>query len=168
MIGLPKGEVFLTQWTDTWQEEFLLEKKRIENVIGEYIVDIHHVGSTSIKGLSAKPIIDIAIEIHDFNDGENCAEPLKYLSYEYRGTDMLPNRHYFSKGNPRTHQIHMHQKGDKLLLEQLKFRDYLLQNESARIEYEKLKIKLAEEHKNNLPKYTESKSEFIKNILKMV
>lgn len=167
MIGLPKGQVFLVPWTDTWQKEFLLEKKRIESVIGKYVFAIHHVGSTSIQGLSAKPIIDIAIEIHTFNDGENCAEPLKRLNYAYRGTHMLPNRHYFSKGNPRTHQIHMHQKGDKLLLEQLAFRDYLIQDETARLEYEDLKQRLVKEYQNDRPAYTAAKSDFIRNILKM-
>lgn len=64
MLGLPKGEVFLIPWTKDWEIEFLLEKSKIEKKIVNYIVDIHHIGSTAVKNLSAKPIIDIAIEIN--------------------------------------------------------------------------------------------------------
>ena len=77
----------------------------------------------------------------------------------------MPDRHYFSKGEPRTHQIHMHQSGSKFLIEQLKFRDYLRSNDDARIEYEQLKQKLSVANKNNKQKYTDEKSDFVKCIL---
>lgn len=165
MLGLPKGEVFLVPWTEEWNKNFLSEKEKIQDKIGEYIMDIHHIGSTSVKHLSAKSIIDIAIEIKDFKDGANASSPLEKLGYSYRGTNILPDRHYFSKGEPRTHQIHMHQCGNKHLLEQLKFRDYLRDNDEARIEYERLKLNLAKLNKNNRQKYTEEKTTFIRTIL---
>ncbi|HDR8183484.1 TPA: GrpB family protein [Bacillus thuringiensis] len=165
MLGLPKGEVFLVPWTEEWNNNFLSEKEKIQDKIGEYIMNIHHIGSTSVKHLSAKPIIDIAIEIKDFKDGANTSLPLEKLGYSYRGTNMLPDRHYFSKGEPRTYQIHMHQCGNKHLLEQLKFRDYLRDNDEARIEYERLKLNLAKLNKNNRQKYTEEKTTFIRTIL---
>lgn len=80
-------------------------------------------------------------------------------------TNILPERHYFSKGEPRTHQIHMYQSGNKYLHEQLKFRDYLRSNDQARVEYEQLKIKLSELNKNNKHKYSDEKTNFIKSIL---
>lgn len=61
MLGLSKGEVFLVLWTEEWNKNFLSEKEKIQEEIGEYIMNIHHIGSTSVKHLSAKPIIDIAI-----------------------------------------------------------------------------------------------------------
>src|SRR5699024_9500226 len=125
MLGLPKGEVFLIPWTEEWKKEFLLEKEKIRETIGEKIIDIHHIGSTSVKYLSAKPIIDIAIEIKDFNDGKHISSSIEHLGYSYKGTNILPDRHYLIKGEPRTHQIHMYQHGNKYLLEQLRFRDYL-------------------------------------------
>jgi len=106
MLGLPKGEVFIVPWTSDWEEEFQLEKNRIEHIIAQYIVNVHHIGSTSIRDLSAKPIIDIAIEIKDFQDGGKCVKPLGEIGYSYKGTNVLPDRHYFNKGEPRTHQIH--------------------------------------------------------------
>ncbi|WP_438313102.1 GrpB family protein [Sporosarcina sp. FA9] len=162
MLGLPKGEVFLVSWKEDWPKEFLLEKDRIQSKIGQYVVDIHHIGSTAVKGLSAKPIIDIAVEIKDFNVGKQCVTPLESLGYSYRGINILPDRHYFNKGEPRTHQIHMYQTGNKFLVEQLKFRDYLRSNDIARMEYEELKIKLSKANKHNKHKYADEKTDFIK------
>lgn len=165
MLGLPKGEVFLVPWTSDWEREFQLEKKRIQHIIGQYIINIHHIGSTAIRDLSAKPIIDIAIEIKDFQDGDKCVKPLVEIGYSYKGTNVLPERHYFSKGEPRTHQIHMYQSGDGYLLEQLRFRDYLRDNETARNQYEKLKHELSLLSIGNKHKYAEDNTEFVKSIL---
>lgn len=168
MLGLPKGEVFLIPWTQEWEEEFLLEKEKIKKELGEYIVEIHHIGSTAVKNLSAKPIIDIAVEILNHNEGENYVSALEKIGYSYKGTNILPDRHYFSKGEPRTHQIHMYQIGNPYLLEQLKFRDYLRSNDEARIEYERLKLKLSLLNKSNKHKYVEDKMHFVKTILEKI
>lgn len=166
MLGLPKGEVFLIPWTEKWEKEFLVEKEKIDAKIGKDIISIHHIGSTAVKGLSAKPIIDIAIEINNFEDGAYISSALETLGYGYKGTNILPDRHYFIKGEPRTHQIHMYQTGNKYLQEQLKFRDYLRENKKTRDQYEELKRNLASSNKNDKHKYAEDKTAFIKLILK--
>lgn len=168
MLGLPKGEVFLVPWTNDWEKEFLLEKERIQEVIGQNILAVHHIGSTAVKHLSAKPIIDIAIEVKGFQDGEKCVTALETLGYSYKGTNVLPDRYYFNKGEPRTHQIHMYQSGNKYLLEQLDFRDYLRNNETARIQYIKLKQELSTVNKNNKHKYADDKTNFVKSILENI
>ncbi|WP_071461547.1 GrpB family protein [Bacillus massilinigeriensis] len=168
MLGLPKGEVFLVPWTKEWEREFLLEQERIQKVVGQHILAVRHIGSTAVRQLSAKPIIDIAIEIKDFHDGEKDVIPLETLGYSYKGINVLPDRHYFNKGEPRTHQIHMYQSGSKYLLEQLDFRDYLRNNDTARIEYEQLKQKLSTLNKNNKHKYADDKAQFVKSILEKI
>lgn len=115
MLGLPKGKVFLVPWTVQWEKEFLLEKQSIQSVLGECPLAVHHIGSTAVKGLSAKPIIDIAIEVMRFEDGVKYVPDLEKVGYSYKGTNVLPERHYFSKGEPRTHQIHMFQTGSEHL-----------------------------------------------------
>ncbi|PFA22696.1 MULTISPECIES: GrpB family protein [Bacillus cereus group] len=166
MLGLPRGEVFLVPWTKEWEIEFLKEKQLIESQIGEYIFAIHHIGSTSVPYLSAKPIIDIAIELKNFDDGLKCIAELEKLNYRYRYRDrVLPERYYFNKGEPRTHQIHMYEKKHKYLIEQLSFRDYLKNNDAARIEYEQLKIQLSNANPNNKHKYADDKTHFVKEIL---
>ncbi|ALM28965.1 GrpB family protein [Bacillus altitudinis] len=168
MLGLPRGEVFLVPWSIEWTKEFESEKRKIIGDIGQYIINVHHIGSTAVKGLSAKPIIDIAIEIEHFFDGEKCVIALEALGYSYKGTDVLPERHYFNKGEPRTHQIHMYQRHNKYLLEQLNFRDYLRNNEQARSEYQQLKLKLSRLHGNDKHKYAHEKTAFIKSILEKI
>lgn len=76
MLGLPYGKVFLVPWTEEWVTEFVKEKQFIEKQIGEYLLAIHHIGSTSIPHLSAKPIIDIAIELEDYTVGIQCIKKL--------------------------------------------------------------------------------------------
>ncbi|MFJ8353698.1 GrpB family protein [Bacillus paramycoides] len=164
MLGLPYGKVFLVPWNKEWEIEFLKEKQLIEEYIGEHILTIHHIGSTSIPHLSAKPIIDIAIELNDFANGIESIKKLELLNYQYR-KDVLPERYYFNKGEPRTHQIHMYEQGNKYLMEQLKFRDYLIDNKTSRIQYEQLKIQLSKTNPNDKHKYAEDKTNFIKSIL---
>ncbi|WP_042224732.1 GrpB family protein [Oceanobacillus manasiensis] len=165
MLGLPKGEVFLVPWTEDWEREFLYEKEKIQALISEYILDVHHIGSTAVKHLCAKPILDIAIELRDFSGGDNCIFPLESLGYAYKGTNILPDRHYFSKGEPRTHQIHMYQTGSSYLKEQLQFRDILRSNAIVRKDYEKIKQNLASENRHNKHKYAEMKTAFVSTVL---
>jgi GrpB-like predicted nucleotidyltransferase (UPF0157 family) len=165
MLGLSKGEVLLSPWTSQWEKVFLREKERIQTVPGHYAAEVHHIGSTAVKNLSAKPIIDIAVEVTAFDHGTITAPILEELGYSYKGTNILPDRHYFSKGEPRTHQIHMYQTGSRYLLEQLHFRDCLRKNDKVRIEYEKLKQKLAVQHKRNKHRYAGEKTEFVRNVL---
>lgn len=166
MLGLPKGEVFLLPWTEEWVAEFLLEKYRMETEISEFILKIHHIGSTAVRNLSAKPIIDIAIELDDFEQGYRCVQGLESLGYSYKGINILPDRHYFNKGEPRTHQIHMYQKESSFLSKQLAFRDYLIQHEEARKEYQALKERLSQTHSKNKLTYADNKTEFVNSILK--
>lgn len=165
MLGLPKGEVFLIPWTNEWVKEFKNESEKITSEIGELVLAIHHIGSTAVKDLSAKPIIDIAIELKDFQLGKQCVQGLERLGYEYKGTDILPDRHYFSKGEPRTHQIHMFQTGNIFLEKQLAFRDYLLNDNEALNEYQALKERLSRKHHNDKITYSHAKTEFINTIM---
>ncbi|MEX0417927.1 GrpB family protein, partial [Bacillus sp. C30] len=73
--------------------------------------------------------------------------------------------YYFNKGEPRTHQIHMYEQGNPYLIEQLKFRDCLIDNKTSRMQYEQLKIQLSTANPNDKHKYAEDKTNFIKSIL---
>lgn len=165
MLGMPKGEVFTVPWTDEWEKEFQMEKENIIRKIGSHIKEVHHIGSTAVENLNAKPIIDIAVEVECFGDGEKCIRPLEELGYSYKGTELVPDRYYFSKGEPRTHQIHLHESGNPYLQEQLLFRDYLRNSEQARTDYEELKKQLASEAQGDKYQYNEGKTDFIKAVL---
>src|SRR5215213_5257192 len=107
MLGLPKDIVRLVPHTELWHQLFAEEEARLREAIDEQSVAIEHVGSTAICGLSAKPVIDIAVAIREIADAEKCVMPLESIGYEYRGEFGIPGRHYFVKGAPRTHHLHM-------------------------------------------------------------
>ena len=109
MIGLPRGVVQLVPYTTEWIRLFEAEKARLQAAIGEHVLDIQHVGSTAIPGMIAKPIIDIGIAVEAFEEARVCVQPVESLGYEYRGEQGIPRRHYFVKGDPRIHHIHMNE-----------------------------------------------------------
>jgi GrpB-like predicted nucleotidyltransferase (UPF0157 family) len=167
MLGLPKGIVKLEPHSEQWRQLFAEEATRIREVVGEYVLAIEHVGSTSINGIAAKPIIDMAVSVEKATDGEMCIAPLENIGYEYRGEHGIAGRFYFVKGEPRTHHLHLVTASSDFWHSHLLFRDYLQANRSAAKEYEKLKIDLAEKFPDNRDAYLKGKSEFIENILKV-
>jgi len=144
MLGLPKGIVRLEPHTERWQRLFAEEAVRVRETVGEYVAAIEHIGSTSIGGIAAKPIIDMAIAVEKAADGEKCVVPLENIGYEYRGENGITGRFYFVKGEPRTHHLHLVLADSDFWRSHLLFRDYLRENPSAAKDYEKLKIDLAE------------------------
>ena len=166
MIGLEKGKVKLAEFDKNWVVEFENEKNAIQRAITSYKIGIEHVGSTSIEFLCAKPIIDILIGIEHFNDGFECIHDLEAIGYESKGENGVQGRHFFAKGNPRTHHIHMVEINSDFWKEHLLFRDYLRNDSEVRIRYSELKKELALQYENDREKYTSSKSEFIQGIIK--
>ena len=165
MLALPKGKVFLVQWDKEWENEYTLEKNKIMELIGSYMISCHHIGSTAVKELSSKPIIDIAIELINYDDGFKCIDSLSTIGYKHRIIKELPERHYFSKGEPRTHQIHMYQKGNIYLKKQIIFRNCLIEDNELRDKYQKIKEKYATEYSMDKLAYADAKTEFINNVL---
>jgi len=167
MFGLPKGTVKLEPHNEQWHRLFAEEDERMRKVIGDYVVAIEHIGSTAICGISAKPIIDIAVAVEKIADGERCVKPLEEIGYEYRGEYGIAGRFYFVKGEPRTHHLHMVLEDSDFWRSHLLFRDYLRENSAVAREYEHLKLELAREYVNDRDAYLHGKSDFIKNILKV-
>ena len=85
MVGLERGTVKLNPFTNEWERLFSEEKSRLQAAIGKYVLDIQHVGSTSIPGMVAKPIIDIAIAVKNFEKASICIKAIEQLGYEYKG-----------------------------------------------------------------------------------
>jgi GrpB-like predicted nucleotidyltransferase (UPF0157 family) len=166
-LGLPKGIVKLEPHSELWRHLFVEEAARIRRAVGEIDAAIEHVGSTSIGGIAAKPIIDIAVGLKNFNDGEKCVAPLENIGYEYRGEHGIAGRFYFVKGKPRAYHLHMIEHGSNFWRSHLLFRDYLRSHPPMAKEYEDLKLELARKYVNNREAYQNGKTEFIGNILKI-
>jgi GrpB-like predicted nucleotidyltransferase (UPF0157 family) len=165
------SSVIIVDYDPTWPQQFEEEKVHILATISDYITEVEHIGSTSIPGLGAKPIIDIMVVIRDPALVECCIEPLRTLGYEYMGEYGVPGRHYFRKPGgeafeKRTHHLHMYEKGHEQRALHLLFREYLrMYPESAR-RYDLLKRELATTYASDREAYTEAKTEFIRSIIR--
>ncbi|HEY5583232.1 MAG TPA: GrpB family protein [Ruminiclostridium sp.] len=167
MIGLKSGIVKLSSYDNEWQVLFNAEKELIKKQIGEFVLDIQHVGSTSIPGLESKPIIDIAVGVHPLDIGLQCIEPLVSVGYEYKNDAGIPGRHFFAKGSKenRTHYLHIEVINGELWKNHILFRDYILMHKAFITKYANLKRELASIYENGRDSYTKGKDAFIKEVL---
>jgi GrpB-like predicted nucleotidyltransferase (UPF0157 family) len=167
IIGLERGIVKLALYTTEWQRLFEEEKARIQAAIGHWTLDIQHVGSTSIPGVVAKPILDIGVAVENFEEASVCIEPLEQLGYEYCGENGIPRRHFFVMGDPRTHHLHVNEIHSRDWENQVFFRDYLILHPDFAEEYTALKLRLAERFPTDRDAYLEGKAPFIERVLRL-
>ena len=167
-MGLRMGEVRLEKSNKEWKESFEIEKENLEKIFKGIALKIEHVGSTSIEGISAKPIIDIAVAVKKLNDFEKVRDEFYNIKDYSIKEDSPSDEILVRKGNPEeiTHFIHIMEYNSERYKNQILFRDYLRTHEAERVEYEELKIKLAKKYKNDRKKYTANKNDFIQKVLK--
>ena len=150
-----------------WPEMYAEEKRKILEVIGENVVAIEHIGSTSIPGMRSKPTIDILIAVQDPDVVGSCVEPLRTIGYEYRpmNKEIIPDTEYFRKGpsGANTHHIRIVKTGSSLWSNYILFRDYLRNHPEACREYEQLKEAAYQKHGRYLP--LDAKRSFIESII---
>jgi GrpB-like predicted nucleotidyltransferase (UPF0157 family) len=161
---LPSQPVVIVDYDPRWPELFEAEKARILEACGEWLATVEHIGSTSVPGLAAKPIIDIMPGLRRLEDGRHCIEPMQKLGYQYLGEYGIPERLYFNKGVPRSHHVHMFVVGHEHWDRHLLFRDYLRMHPEAAARYTALKRELVEKFRDDRDAYTEAKSEFVRDI----
>lgn len=165
-LGLNRGELHLSPYRDEWPVLFEAEKLIIAAAIGNHVNDIQHVGSTAVPGMRAKPILDIAISMEAFEAARVCVEPLVELGYTFKGENGIPRRHYFQKGEPCTHHIHMVEETCEEWAKLIQFRDFLRSDRSAAEEYGRLKTALVDSLTGDRKAYLASKAEFITQAIK--
>ncbi len=160
-------EIHIVPYNASWILKFEEEKQQIEKVLSSWITGgVHHVGSTAIPGLSAKPIIDIMVGVDNIENSKACVELLKPLHYQYfpyKPEQMI----WFCKPSPkhRTHHLYVIERTNPEFAARLAFRDYLRSHSQERNQYEQLKISLAEKYKNNREAYTNGKEKFVQDIV---
>ncbi len=112
----PKRKVEVILYNEKWAECFDEEKERLKLVFGPEIIAVHHIGSTSIPNMAAKPIIDMLIEVRSIEAVSQFDEQMKANGYTPKGENGIAGRRYFQKGgNKRTHHVHMYEQGNLLL-----------------------------------------------------
>ncbi|WP_243522222.1 GrpB family protein [Bacillus pseudomycoides] len=140
----------------------------IESYIGDLILRIEHVGSTSIEGLAAKPIIDIDVVIESYDILPDIIQRLEKEGYQHQGDLGIEGREAFQrtyKDDFMKYHLYVCPMDSKAYLEHITLRDYLSSNKAARKEYEKLEYRLAENYRNDIDCYCEGKTDFIKAVL---
>ena len=152
----------ITPSNPTWPARFLADKPLIAAAFGDELIAIHHVGSTSVPGLAAKPEIDVLIEVHDHRNASARDEVLMGLGY-VRGSDLSEGHHFYRRDmdGVRTHKLHACTRGHLTITQMLGFRDLLRRDVSIRQQYEALKLQLESSNTGGMAEYLEKKTPFI-------
>ncbi|HDG1728572.1 TPA: GrpB family protein [Vibrio cholerae] len=156
-------KVEVVDYNPDWSNQFENEKQALVNALGSAIEGIHHIGSTSVNGLAAKPIIDIIIECSSLSELDAQTSKFESLGYEAMGEFGISGRRYYRKGgDDRTHQIHAFVRGDNHVYRHLVFRDYLAAHPEVLESYAQLKRKVAAQCNHDIEIYCDGKDSFIK------
>lgn len=155
-------------YNQNWNNEYKKEERSIKTFLQKELLNSFHIGSTSVPGLKAKPIIDILLVVKDISKLDTYSEQFESIGYEVMGEFGIEGRRYFRKGRDnRTHQIHAFQYDNVQEIERhLSFRDYLRQHPEISKEYGELKSKLAEKYPTDIDGYCDGKDNFVKKIEK--
>ena len=149
----------------TWKAAYQIEAARIAVLLGDLVVSMHHIGSTAIPEIFAKPIIDILLEVRDTLRLDRKTAALEALGYEAKGEFGIPGRRYFRKNDAegvRTHQVHAFAEGSINIERHLAFRDYMVAHPEAARAYGALKRRLADEHPHDIEAYIDGKDAYVK------
>lgn len=157
-------------YDSAWAYEFERLKEYIEDHAGDLIEHVHHVGSTSVVGLFAKPILDVDIEIGSYDVFERLVERLASAGWRHAGDFGIADREAFKPTRPlgfMQHHLYVCPSTSRELRRHLMLRDRLREDAAARHEYGQLKLRLAQMHTNDIGAYIDGKTAFIEQQLKI-
>lgn len=160
--------IVVSNFNDQWASVYVEEAEKIKLILSNELTAIHHIGSTSVENLKAKPIIDIMLVIRDIEAIDKYNIQFEELGYECMGEFGISGRRYFRKGGDnRTHQIHAFQEDDKHnIVRHLAVRDYLRTHPEIVIAYGDLKAKLAFDYPKSIDDYCDGKEDFMRELEK--
>jgi len=165
---LPSPKIVLADYDPGWADAFRREAGRVRLAFGAHLVALHHIGSTAVPGLPAKPVIDILAVVSNVHALDAQTGQFEELGYEVMGEFGLPGRRYFRRDDPRgvrTHQIHTYAPDSSNEIERhLNFRDYLRAHQEAARAYANLKHLLANDCHGDMRCYSDGKTAFVRAI----
>jgi len=169
LLGVRRSKVRLLPHTDEWRFEFKKTARRMQRSLGGKALGVEHVGSTSVPGLHAKPIIDMSLGIARLSDYRMVRKPLAMLGFKLvREPSALYPHALYVKGTDQhvTHHLHVMRYGGAMWKRDIRFRNYLRTHPDRAKQYAALKKELAEKHANDRTAYTAGKKRFIASVLK--
>lgn len=154
--------IIITSYAAEWPERFAEVAATIRRATGDVALRIDHIGSTSIPGLAAKPVIDIQVSVASFEPFDRLREPMERIGYIWRADNTDLTKRYFreSPGSPRTH-VHVRLRGSWGEQFALLFRDYLRFHPGVATAYAAIKRDLARHYSSDRAGYTDAKEPFI-------
>ncbi|MEP4545791.1 MAG: GrpB family protein [Saccharospirillum sp.] len=156
-------KIEVVKYNPAWVATFKSEQSLLKQVLGDVAIKIEHIGSTSVPGLAAKPVIDILIEVSDFSELGSESHAMESIGYLVMGENGIAGRRYFQKGgNQRSHHVHAFEAWDADLLRHRAYRDYLIARPDVATEYSETKQIAAAACGNDINQYMSLKDSFIK------
>jgi len=155
-------------WSEEWRKLYCEEQEILKRIFKDHVVDIVHIGSTSIPTIGyAKPIIDILLVVNDIGIVDDYNEEMMALGYEPKGENGIVGRRYFPKGKEnRTHHLHIFQEGNCHIKTHIDFKNYLIKNPTEAQKYGELKLNLAKQFPNDHYQYQVGKQQFTNEIVR--
>ena len=166
-----KKHVVVEPYNEEWKSDFIAIRDELDAVLKDIVLKIEHVGSTSVEGLSAKPVIDIDVVIKDTTVLPDVISALQTIGYFHEGDLGIPGREAFKyegKEHLRKHHLYVCSQDSEELKRHITFRDYLRSNPDAVEEYSKIKEEAANFYPWDIDKYIEHKSPVIEMIYKRI
>jgi GrpB-like predicted nucleotidyltransferase (UPF0157 family) len=164
-LKLHNAPITLVEYDSSWPELFEREANRIRSVLGCKALQIEHVGSTSVPGLCAKPIIVILLVVKDSADEPSYVPALEAAGYRLRIREPEWFEHRMFKGPDTDINLHVFSEGTSEIDRMLRFRDWLRSNESDRDKYAKVKRELAKQMWRHVQHYADAKTSIVQEIL---
>lgn len=162
-------EIRVVDYDPRWPELFAAEAAGLRQAFGASLLRLEHIGSTSVPGLAAKPIVDIQALVRSVSDVQESVPALAALGWEQGWFDLDPERRlYFKKhdaGGVRTHQLHVYEPDHPAAAAHLLFRDYLRAHPEEAVRCGELKHRLAQQHRHDGLAYCEAKTTFVEGVL---
>jgi GrpB-like predicted nucleotidyltransferase (UPF0157 family) len=164
----PPLAVELQPYTPNWAQAAARESERLAQAFGENLIVVHHIGSTAIRGIAAKPILDLMPVVRDLSLLDRCRRGIEDLGYEWWGEYGIPGRRFctFTEAATGRRRVHLHcfQEGASEVERHLAFRDYLNAHPDVARSYDLLKARCRDLHPLNSHAYADCKSEWIQGI----
>ncbi len=159
-------KIEVVPYNPNWPKLFEEEAAQIRKILGDNCIAVHHIGSTSVPGLAAKPIIDILPVVKEVGKVDACNPEFEKIGYQCMGEYGIPGRRFFMKGgDDRTHHIHIFEVSNVYDVgRHLSVRDFLRTHPTAAEEYAKLKMTLAEKYTYDNDGYCDGKDSFVKEL----
>jgi GrpB-like predicted nucleotidyltransferase (UPF0157 family) len=161
--------VVVADYDEEWPVLFEQIARDVRDAVGDLGAHVEHVGSTSVPGLAAKPIVDVDVVVASAADVPAAIERLRSLGYVYQGDKGIRGREAFLwPPGARPHHLYVVVRGSRPHLDHVQFRDHLRQHPETARDYAALKIELAARHRDDPLGYTDAKSDFVGGVLRAV